>query len=183
MRRARDAALATVEWVAGFDFPDVQGDYRFVALRDPPRYPIERGRPASSDGLDLSPAQLADLVVEEHVERSTALHARLGGRDAYLTGPMARYALNADRLPSIAAEAATRAGLGAVCTNPFRSIVVRAVELVAACDEALSLAQRYIPPDPSAVRSRLGPVSAREPPKPLGGSCSTATRSMQMARY
>ena len=25
LRRARDAALATVEWVAGFDFPDVDG--------------------------------------------------------------------------------------------------------------------------------------------------------------
>jgi len=27
LRRARDAALATVEWVAGFDFPDLVGDY------------------------------------------------------------------------------------------------------------------------------------------------------------
>ena len=33
--RARDQALATVEWVAGFDFPDVEADYRFVALREP----------------------------------------------------------------------------------------------------------------------------------------------------
>ncbi len=95
LRRARDAALATVEWVAGFDFPDVVGDYRFVALRDGDRYAIERGRPASSEGLDVSPAEFADLVVEEHVARSTALHARLEGNDPYLTGPLARYALNA----------------------------------------------------------------------------------------
>ncbi len=175
LRRARDAALATVEWVVGFDFPDVQGDYRFVALRDPPRYPIEQGRPASSDGLDLSPAQLADLVVEEHVARSTALHARLAGRDAYLTGPLARYALNADRLPPIAAQAADRVGLGAVCTNPFRSIVVRAVELVAACDEALSLAQRYIPPDPPAV-----PVPARAG---VGTGATEAPRGLLFHRY
>ena len=44
LRRARADALATVEWVAGFDFPDVEGDYRFVALRGDDRYPIESGR-------------------------------------------------------------------------------------------------------------------------------------------
>ena len=90
---ALDKALATVEWVAGFDFPDVHGDYRFVALREPGRYPLESGRVASSDGLDTTPAGFADLVVEEHVARSTALHARIEDRLEYLTGPLARYAL------------------------------------------------------------------------------------------
>jgi sulfhydrogenase subunit alpha len=170
LRRARDAALATVEWVAGFDFPDVTGDYRFVALRDGGRYAIERGRPASSEGLDVSPAEFADLVVEEHVARSTALHARLEGRDPYLTGPLARYALNGGELSPLAAEAAARAGLGPVCTNPFRSIVVRAVELVFACDEALSLAESYTPPDPPALtvtpRAGVG-TGATEAPRGL----------------
>ncbi len=170
LRQARDDALATVEWVSGFDFPDVRGDYRFVGLRDRGRYAMERGRPTSSEGLDVSPAELADLVVEEHVERSTALHARLAGRDPYLTGPLARYALNAGSLPAMAAEAAASAGLGPVCTNPFRSIVVRAVELVFACDEALSLAEAYAPPDPPAatVRAREGSgTGATEAPRGL----------------
>ncbi len=168
--RARDQALTTVEWVAGFDFPDVEVDYRFVALREPDRYAIESGRAVSSDGLDLSPAELAELVVEEHVERSTALHARLGGRDQYLTGPLARYSLNSAMLPPLAAEAAAGAGLGPVCNNPFRSIVVRAVELVFACDEALSLVENYVPPDPPAAtvvpRARSG-AGATEAPRGL----------------
>ena len=33
------------------------------------------------------------------------------------------------------------AGLGPVCTNPFKSIIVRAVEIVFACDEALRLVE------------------------------------------
>jgi len=151
LRRARDAAVATVEWVAGFAFPEVSGDYRFVALRDIGRYAVERGRPASSEGLSVTPAELADLVVEEHVARSTALHARLAGRDPYLTGPLARYALNGAALTPLAAAAAAGVGLGPVCTNPFRSIVVRAVELVFACEEALTLVESYAPPDPPAV--------------------------------
>jgi sulfhydrogenase subunit alpha len=170
LRQALDAALATVDWVASFDFPDISGDYRFVALRDPGRYPVERGRPASSEGLDVSPAELADLVVEEHVARSTALHARLGGRDPYLTGPLARYALNSANLTPLAAEAATRAGLGRVCTNPFRSIEVRAVELVFACEQALTLVESYAPPNPCAtvVTPRVGTgTGATEAPRGL----------------
>ena len=135
---ALDAALATVDWVAGFDFPDVRADYRFVALREPGRYPLESGRVASSDGLDTTPAGFADLVVEEHVARSTALHARIEDRLEYLTGPLARYALNSAELPDVAAAAAARAGLGPTCTNPFQSIIVRAVEIVFACREALA---------------------------------------------
>ncbi|HLN06926.1 MAG TPA: nickel-dependent hydrogenase large subunit, partial [Acidimicrobiales bacterium] len=149
--RARESALASVEWVAGFEFPDIEVDYRFVSLRHPQHYPIESGRIASSDGLDLDAAGISELVVEEHVKRSTALHARLGGKDTYLTGPLARYALNSAQLPPIAREAAAAAGLGAVCNNPFRSIIVRAVELVFACDEALRLIAAYEPPDPPSV--------------------------------
>ncbi len=175
LRRARDAALATVEWVAGFDFPDVSGDYRFVALNDGDRYAIERGRAGSSDGLDVSPAELAELVVEEHVARSTALHARLRGIDPYLTGPLARYALNNATLRPLAAEAATSAGLGPVCTNPFRSIVVRAVEVVFACDEALSLVDSYAPPDPPAV--------AVEPSAGTGTGATEAPRGLLFQQY
>ncbi|MGA2037181.1 MAG: Ni/Fe hydrogenase subunit alpha [Acidimicrobiales bacterium] len=151
LRRARDAALVTVEWVAGFDFPDVERDYVFVSLRRPDCYPLESGRVASSEGLDTTPAGFAEIAVEEHVQRSNALHAKLGGTQEYLTGPLARYALNFDVLPEIAREAAAAAGLGPVCRNPFRSIVVRAVETVFACDEALRLVESYEPPEPPAT--------------------------------
>ena len=83
--------------------------------------------------------------------RSTALHARLGGELDYLTGPLARYALNSSVLPEVAYQAAAGAGLGPIVTNPFQSIVVRAVELVFACDEALRLVESYEPPSPPAV--------------------------------
>jgi len=168
-------ALDTVAWVARFDFPDVEADYRFVALRDAGRYPLELGRVASSDGLDADAAGFADLVVEEHVARSTALLARLEGRLEYLTGPLARYALNSAVLPEPARDAAARAGLGPTCANPFRSIVVRAVEVVFACHEALRLVERYEPPDPPGV------------PVPHGGGIGTgateAPRGLLFHRY
>ncbi len=172
---AIDHALATVAWVAGFDFPDVEADYRFVALRQPGRYPLESGRVASSDGLDTTAAGFADLVVEEQVARSTALHARLEGRLEYLTGPLARYALNSSELPEVAAGAAARAGLGATCTNPFRSIVVRAVEIVVACHEALALVESYEPPEPPGTAV---PVVAG-----IGTGATEAPRGLLFHRY
>jgi coenzyme F420-reducing hydrogenase alpha subunit len=175
LERARDAALATVDWVAGFDFPEVEGEYRLVALRGDGCYPMESGRVTSSDGLDVTAGAFADRVVEEHVARSTALHARIDGRLEYLTGPLARYALNADQLPEVARRAATAAGLGPVCTNPFRSIVVRAVELVVACDEALRLVLAYEPPDPAA-----GPVEWRAG---VGTGATEAPRGLLIHRY
>ena len=76
------------------------------------------------------------------MQHSTALHATLDG-DRYLTGPLARYSLNSAALSPIAREAAAAAGLGAECRNPFRSIVVRAVEVVYAIEEALRIIDEY----------------------------------------
>ncbi len=175
LRQALGASLATAEWVASFDYPDVDGDYHFVALRPDGTYPIDSGPVASSHGLETTPAGFAELVVEEHVERSTALHARLAGRDTYLTGPLARYALNSAKLPELAREAAAAAGLGPVCTNPFQSIAVRAVELVFACHEAIRIIESYEPPEP--------PASAVSPVAGSGAGATEAPRGLLLHRY
>jgi coenzyme F420-reducing hydrogenase alpha subunit len=174
LKKARDDALTTVEWVANFDFPDVTGDYRFVSLQIPDGYPIDSGRVVSSFGFDVTPGQYDAFVIESQVERSTALHARIDDKP-YLTGPLARYALNADRLPAIAREAARAAGLGGVCTNPFKSVVVRAVELVFACDEALRLIDEYEPPEPASAV--IVPQAA------VGYGATEAPRGLLLHRY
>ncbi len=175
LARAIEDALATVRWVAAFDFPDLEADYRFVGLRGDGAYPIEAGRIVSSDGLDLDARAFERRVVEEQVLRSTALHARLDGRLPYLTGPLARFALNHDLLDGPARTAATEAGLVAPCRNPFRSIVVRAVEIVAACVEALRLVDAYRPPDPAAV--------AVAPRAGTGCGATEAPRGLLLHRY
>ncbi|MEN3533647.1 nickel-dependent hydrogenase large subunit [Microbispora sp. ZYX-F-249] len=175
LRRAREHALATVTWVAGFDFPDVEHDYRFLALRHPDEYAILSGSPAVSDGSSFPVEDWPDHVVEEQVQDSTALHARLDGTTGYLTGALARYALNSPRLSALAQEAARDAGLGKICRNPFRSIVVRAVEVVHACDEALRIIDGYVEPEVPAV-----PV---EPAAGVGHGASEAPRGTLYHRY
>src|SRR5215212_8899612 len=142
LHRALDDALAMVEWVAEFDFPDAVFDHELLSLADNDRYPIENGTIRRSSGPTFEIGGFSDHVVEAQVRHSTALHATLDG-DRYLTGPLARYSLNSTSLSPIAREAAAGAGLGDTCRNPFRSIVVRAVEVVYAIEEALRIIADY----------------------------------------
>jgi len=174
LRRALDGALATVRWVAGFDCPDLELDYDLLAARAPDRYAIENGRVVTESGLDFPPSEFADHVVEHQVPHSTALHATLDGR-RYLTGPLARYTLNSAQLSPLAREAAADAGLGSTCRNPYRSVVVRAVEIVYAIDEALRIIGSYHRPDPPAVD-----VVARSA---VGHGVSEAPRGLLYHRY
>jgi sulfhydrogenase subunit alpha len=142
LRHALDGALATVEWVSRFEFPDLELDHEFLALTAPGRYPIENGAIARSAGPSFPVADFTEHVAESQVPHSTALHATLDGR-RHLTGPLARYSLNSSALSPIAAQAAAQAGLSAECRNPFRSIIVRAVEVVYAIEEALRIIDEY----------------------------------------
>jgi sulfhydrogenase subunit alpha len=172
--RAREDALATVRWVAGFDFPDLEVDRVFLSLSHPDEYPLNEGRIRTSRGLDVPVSAFEDHVREDHVAHSTALHAAVDG-EPYLVGPLARYALNADRLSPLAQEAARDAGLGPIVRNPFQSIVVRAVELVYACDEALRIIDAYEPPDRAHVE--VPPRAGR------GHACTEAPRGTLYHRY
>ena len=175
LERARETALATVRWSAALPFPDVELEPERVALQDLGRYPIDRGRIVSDRGLDIEPAEFDEHVVEEHVEHSTALRARLRERGTYLTGPLARYSLASDSLRPLARAAAGEAGLGPICANPFQSIIVRAVELVEAADEALALIESYEEPDAPAVEVT--------PRRAVGHGASEAPRGMLYHRY
>jgi len=175
LEQARRDAAETIAWVSTFAFPDFSRDYEFVSLRHPDDYPITEGRVVSSGGLDIAPAGYDRHFTEFQVPHSTALHSVLDG-NTYLTGPMARYSLNSSRLPAEIAAAARAAGLGATCDNPFRSIVVRAVELLYACDEALRLIGGYQPPDPPAVE-----VEPRA--DCTGYGCTEAPRGLLYHRY
>jgi sulfhydrogenase subunit alpha len=175
LRRARDAALETVRWVAGFPFPDLSVDHELVALRHPSAYAIEAGRVVSDRGLDVSVEEFPAHFVEEQAAHSTALHSHRRGGGRYLVGPLARYSLNSGSLPAVAREAAAAAGLGAECRNPFRAIVVRAVECLAACDEAVRIIDTYVEPERPAV-----PV---EPRAGTGHGATEAPRGLLYHRY
>jgi coenzyme F420-reducing hydrogenase alpha subunit len=175
LKWARDAALETVRWVASMPFPEFERDYVFVALRHPKEYPFNDGRLVSNGGLDIPIREYEDNFTEEHVRHSNALHSVLKQKGAYFVGPMARYALNFDRLSPLAQQSAREAGLGPVCRNPFKSIIVRSVEILYACDEALRIIEQYEAPEKPAVDI--------QPRAATGYGCTEAPRGILYHRY
>jgi coenzyme F420-reducing hydrogenase alpha subunit len=175
LKWGRDAARDMVRFTASLPFPPFERDYEFVALRHPDEYPFNEGRIVSSRGLDISVREYEDNFIEEHVEHSTALHSTLRARGAYFVGPLARYNLNFDKLSPLAQEAAREAGLGPTCTNPFQSIIVRAVETLYAYDEALRILETYEPPAKPYVEVR--------PKAGFGCGCTEAPRGILFHSY
>ncbi|HEX9780515.1 MAG TPA: Ni/Fe hydrogenase subunit alpha [bacterium] len=150
----RDAAVKTMSWLATLSYPDFEQDYEFVALRHAEEYPLNEGRLVSNKGLDIEVRDYDAHLLEQHQPHSTALHSVVQGRGTAHVGPLARYSLNFERLPSVAQDAARQAGLSDSCRNPFRSILVRGVETVFAFEEALRIIEAYEPPDAPAVEVR-----------------------------
>jgi sulfhydrogenase subunit alpha len=175
LKWARDAAIEAVMFTAGLPFPDFERDYEYVALRHPHAYPFNEGRLVSNKGLDVAVREYDQHFEEQHVAHSNALHSIHTGRGPYLVGPLARYNLNYDRLSDVAREAATQAGLGPTCHNPFKSIIVRAVEIVYACDEALRIIESYEKPARAVVDFRPAPG--------VGYACTEAPRGILFHRY
>jgi sulfhydrogenase subunit alpha len=175
LKWALDASVETVRWTAGLEFPDFEQDYDFVALRHAEEYPFNEGRVVSNRGLDIEVEEYEKHFVEQHVKHSNALHSVMRRGGSYLVGPMARFNLNFEKLPEVARNAATEAGLKPPVKNPFRSIIVRAVELVFACAEALRVIQEYEPPPQPRVqvKTRAG----------IGHAMTEAPRGILYHRY
>jgi coenzyme F420-reducing hydrogenase alpha subunit len=172
---ARDAAKWALDLVARLPFPDVEQDYEFVSVCHPDEYPLCEGRLVSNKGIDVPVSEWNAVFEEVHVARSNALQSRVRGRGAYHVGPLARYSLNFDKLPDGVQRAAAAAGLGRTCTNPFKSIVVRGVELLWAVEEALRIIDAYQQPGRPDVPLEL---KAGE-----GHGATEAPRGMLYHRY
>jgi coenzyme F420-reducing hydrogenase alpha subunit len=181
LEQSLEIAEATVALVSGWSTPSLDVPYVFVALACD-EYPLERGTGLLVGGPGAAqPTYRVDYhawdehFVESHVARSNALHCHLRDGGAYLTGPQARLFHHGDKLHPRARAALLSTGLGSVVTNPYRSIVVRAVELVHALAEAIDLVRSY--------RAPTRPFVEAAPRRAAGAGASEAPRGALFHRY
>ena len=172
---AHNAAIDLVRWTAGFEFPELRIDHEFVSLHHPHDYAICEGRIVSDRGLDIAVPEFELHFDEEQVAHSTALHGRRRDGGPYLTGPLARWTNNHDQLPDEVLELADDIGVGATERNPFRSILVRGLEVLYAVTEAQRIVAGYERPDP--------PFVDVPPRRGTGCGCTEAPRGILFHRY
>ncbi len=153
LERAREAAMVTVRWAAGWPIPEHAWDFEYAALVHQEEYPMNEGRFCSSGGVDCAMVEFDTVVQESQIPHSNALHAAFKGRGAYLVGPLARINLNAERLAPGARAALRESGIPFPTQNPFYSHLARAVEMLHAVEEALRIIEEYAPPDPPCAET------------------------------
>ena len=114
------AAVEATRWAAGFEFPDFEADYDFVALVHPDEYALNEGRVVSSRGDSWAVDDFEQEFEERQVPHSTALQAvRRSTQGAYFVGPMARVHLSFDLLSEIARRTADEIGFAPPCRIRF----------------------------------------------------------------
>jgi coenzyme F420-reducing hydrogenase alpha subunit len=170
------AAVEMARWVAAFPFEPLAPDYEFVSLVHPDEYPMNAGHIASTRGLLVPAADFEQHFAEQQVPHSTALHCvRTATQSTYLVGPLSRVNQNLDRLSPTARRLADQLHVDWPCTNPAQSIIARALEVVHAYDEALSILRDYR--RPASPRVELPPVAAS------GAAATEAPRGLLYHRY
>lgn len=175
LKWARDAAIETVRWAASLPFPDFNFDYEFVSLRHQDEYPFNEGRLVSNKDLDIDISEYENNFFEEHVSYSNALHSVNKKGNPYFVGPLARFNLNFDKLSVTAKEISEEVGFVPPITNPFKSIIARAVETVYACEEAIRIIEN--------MDWKIKPYVDFEIGEGIGYGCTEAPRGILYHRY
>ncbi len=169
------ASIDCVNWAVTLPYPELEVDYEFVALHHPTEYGVIDGEVWSSKGRRLSVSEYETGYIEQHVQRSNALHSQTVDGKTYLVGPLARLALNHEQLLPAAEKAMKSARIKLPIRNPYKSLIARAVELVQFFEEAIQIVEAYEPGGPSHVELQL---KAGE-----GAGATEAPRGLLYHRY
>ena len=169
------ASFEAVRWAISLPYPDLQIDYEFVALHHPEEYGVIKGEVWSSRGSHLSVGEYETRYIEEHVKHSNALHSHTKEDGHYLVGPLARLNLNHEQLMPLAQQVMKDNQIRLPISNPYQSLIARAVELVQFFEEAIALVKAYLPGGPAHLELSL---KAGE-----GAGASEAPRGLLYHRY
>lgn len=149
-----EASVEISKLFGTFDFPDYEYDYHCVSLKHPDEYAIVEGRVVSNRGIDIPVRDFHKHFKEVHASHTTALQGWTKNDEPYYTGPNARYNNNYSQLSKLSKQIAKEIGLGTTVNNPFKSILVRMVETIYSCEEALRLIKNYEEPDVAFVEGK-----------------------------
>ncbi|MEX2144735.1 MAG: Ni/Fe hydrogenase subunit alpha [Anaerolineales bacterium] len=168
-------AIKAVAWAKDLPYPELEVDYEFVAMHRTDEYAILDGDILSSRQGVLPEADFETHYLEQHVQRSNALHSYTAEGKPYLVGPLARLNLNHATLGELASRALKEAGIQLPLRNPYKSLLARAIETVEVFERAIRLIGAYAPTGLSTLDLTLKAGS--------GAAGSEAPRGLLYHRY
>lgn len=150
---ALEKNLWVMERLKGLKFPDFElKDIVFVSLWEE-EYPILKGD-IYLEGQRIRPSSFKEIFEEFEVPYSTAKHAKLRDGRVYLVGPLARFNNAFEKLSSLAKEMALKLGLIPPLKNPYKSLLVRMLEIIHSLERSLDIVKSYKKPKKSLVEFR-----------------------------
>ncbi|MCS7195659.1 MAG: Ni/Fe hydrogenase subunit alpha [Aquificaceae bacterium] len=139
---ALEKSFWSLEKLKALNFPNFElRDLVFVSLWEE-EYPILKGD-IYFEGQRVKPSEFKEVFEEFEVPYSTAKHARLKEGRVYLVGPLARFNNAFEMLSHTAKEVAFLLGLEPPVKNPYRSLLVRMVEIIHALEKAKEVIKNY----------------------------------------
>ncbi len=149
IEKALDLCVYVAEKLKDLPFPEFElKDVLFASITDKD-YPILKGDiQIGQDIVKLE--EFEDYFKEYEVEYSTAKRCQYKGK-TYLVGPLARFNNAYEKLSPIALELSNRIGLHPPLLNPYKSLLVRMVEMVDSLERALKVVKNYKKPDPTRI--------------------------------
>ncbi len=173
LEKALSLCVDTALKFKGLDFPELElKDVLFVSLKDE-EYPILRGD-VQAGGDTVKPEEFEAYFKEYEVPYSSAKRCRYKGK-TYMVGPLARFNNAFDKLSPTARELSHRLGIEPPLLNPYKSLLVRMVEMVNALERALEVVKTYRKPSLSKVEL--------SPKESIGYGISEAPRGILYHSY
>ncbi len=148
---AIDVCYSLLGRLKNLEFPNFElKDALFVSLTSDD-YPILNGDILTSEGEIIDKSEFKEYFKEYIVPYSTAKHAKTKKGQTYIVGPLARFNNNYAKLGSIANHYAQKLPLKVPELNPYKSILVRMVEIVHSLEKSLHILKNYTKPESSKV--------------------------------
>lgn len=129
--------LETLKALAGM-IPDFTRETEYIALRSDDEYALYDGDICSTDTGRVSDTEYLKMTNEFVVPHSTSKHCKVN-RSSYMTGALARWNNNHDKLGELAHTVAAGLGLKPKCYNPYMNTIAQVVEAADCTVDAIRL--------------------------------------------
>ncbi len=138
MRPDMDSTVELIKTLAP-NIPVFERETEYVALvTDDDEYPTLEGDLGSSDGLRLDKSEYLKITNEFVMPHSSAKHAK-ASRKSYMTGALARFNINSQKLNPKAKAVADALGMKPPIINPYMNTAAQLVECMHYMEESIAI--------------------------------------------